>query len=270
MITPTASAQPMMFEFVIVNVASPVKAEEQGPMPVSMCPTYALFPVCNIVVPQPVQFVAVAPATPTGQVEPEKMGAATRSYIGSSTEGLPESAPSTPEHGARWASTSSAACSSASDADFSACTTMAILNIPYAYPKWKLQADIEAEGLAYDYFHFPRDSRRGKNRGFAFVNFVTAEAAQAFYHAFHNRSLFHPGSEEKRIAVMHSSLQGFENNAQLNPSAVTRTTSTARSVACGNASRSHQAAAEDRIAAWRGPERAGRSRCFSRPGFQLA
>lgn len=317
MITPTTSAQPMLFEFVPLIVASPIKAEEESPQSFSMGPTsYALVPVCNIVVPQLVEFVAVAPATPTRWVENDKMGAAVQPCFGYSTNSPPDtratspdhgatwasrpaspdhgamwpsrpaspdngamwaSRPASPDHGAMWASrslspdhgamwasTGSAADSTTSDPDLSGCTTVAILNIPYSYPKWKLQAEIQAEGLAYDYFHFPQDSRRGRNRGFAFVNFVTAEVAQAFYRAFHNRLLCYPGSEEKRITVMPSSLQGFENNAQLHPSAATQTANTSKSLAWGHAARSRQTAVEDGSPA-RTPERVGRSRCFSRP-----
>ncbi|CAK0888851.1 unnamed protein product [Prorocentrum cordatum] len=98
-----------------------------------------------------------------------------------------------------------------------AVTTMAVLNLPYAYPKWKLQWDIKQEGLAYDYFHCPQDARKERNRGFAFVNFLTPEAAHAFQRSFHNRELSYPGAEAKVVAVVPSDLQGLEKNARLHP-----------------------------------------------------
>lgn len=118
--------------------------------------------------------------------------------------------------------TCDAASDSALDPHRGTCTTLAILNIPYTYPKAKFQAEMEAEGLSYDYFHFPRDSRKGRNRGFAFVNFATVEAAQSFFLTFHGRSLAHPGDKEKTITVMPSALQGFESNARLHPFAAAR------------------------------------------------
>jgi RNA recognition motif-containing protein len=99
---------------------------------------------------------------------------------------------------------------------------MAILNIPYTYPKCKLQRMMESAGYTFNYFHFPRDSRRGRNRGFAFVNFSTAQMAQAFRQNFNNVTLCHPGEKEKPITVVPSSLQGFESNRALHPGAAAR------------------------------------------------
>jgi hypothetical protein len=106
------------------------------------------------------------------------------------------------------------------DPDFRAdggVTTMAIVNIPYAYPHWMLQWELNQEGLAYDYFHCPRDTRQERSRGFAFVNFVTPEAADAFYRSFNNRELSYPGAETKVVTVLASRLQGLEANARLHP-----------------------------------------------------
>lgn len=103
-------------------------------------------------------------------------------------------------------------------------TTMAILNIPYRYPKVKLQAEIVAECPSLDYFHFPRDSRRGRNRGFAFVNFRYDGDAEVFHHAFHNRVLSCPGADEKMILVVPASLQGFDGNAKPHLSATAHPT----------------------------------------------
>lgn len=94
---------------------------------------------------------------------------------------------------------------------------MAIVNIPYAYPHWMLQWELNQEGLAYDYFHCPRDTRQERSRGFAFVNFVTPEAAAAFYRSFNNRELSYPGAETKVVTVLPSRLQGLEANARLHP-----------------------------------------------------
>ena len=96
-------------------------------------------------------------------------------------------------------------------------TTMVILNIPYAYPNVVLQRDILQEGLAHDYFQCPQETRTGRNRGFAIINFVTPEAANAFQRSFNNRELFFPGAGTKRVTVLPSNLQGLEANARRNP-----------------------------------------------------
>lgn len=93
-------------------------------------------------------------------------------------------------------------------------TTMAILNIPYTYPAWKLHQDIDEVGLPYSYFHCPRDNRKNRNRGFAFIKFPTPEAADTFRRCFHNRVLSCPGSQEQTIAVQPSALQCFEPNVK--------------------------------------------------------
>lgn len=96
-------------------------------------------------------------------------------------------------------------------------TTMAIMNIPHAYPKWMLQRDISNEGLAHDYFHCPVDTRQDRNRGVAFVNFLTPEAAEAFQRSFNSRELSYPGAGSKVVTVLPSTLQGLEANANLHP-----------------------------------------------------
>ncbi|CAK0857939.1 unnamed protein product, partial [Prorocentrum cordatum] len=99
-------------------------------------------------------------------------------------------------------------------------TTMAIVNLPYSYPQWMLQRDIDQEGLAYDYFHVPHDNRLTRNRGFAFVNFLTPEAADTFKRSFNSREFSSPAAESKVVTVLPSRLQGFEANASLHPGGV--------------------------------------------------
>jgi len=94
---------------------------------------------------------------------------------------------------------------------------MAIVNIPYAYPKWMLQWYMNQEGLAYDYFHCPTDTRQERSRGIAFINFQTPEAAHAFWRSFNHRELSYPGAGSKVVTVLPSRLQGLEANARLHP-----------------------------------------------------
>ncbi|CAK0906137.1 unnamed protein product [Prorocentrum cordatum] len=96
-------------------------------------------------------------------------------------------------------------------------TTMVIVNVPYAYPRQMLQADINEWGFPYNYFHCPQDSRQGRSRGLAFINFLTPLAAAAFKRCFDKRELSCPGAEAQVVTVLPSRLQGLEKNAQLHP-----------------------------------------------------
>ncbi|CAK0909936.1 unnamed protein product, partial [Prorocentrum cordatum] len=99
-------------------------------------------------------------------------------------------------------------------------TTMTIVNLPYSYPQWMLQWDVNEEGLAYDFFHVPHQNRRTRNRGFAFINFLTPEAADIFMWSFTGRELSSPAAESKVVTVVPARLQGFEANASLYPGGV--------------------------------------------------
>ncbi|CAK0846975.1 unnamed protein product [Prorocentrum cordatum] len=85
------------------------------------------------------------------------------------------------------------------------CATMAIVNIPYTYPESRLRHDIDLLGVPYTDFHYPGDRKnKGRNRGFAFVEFATSEAAHMFQQLFHNRVLADPGSPAKNVSVVPS------------------------------------------------------------------
>jgi len=85
------------------------------------------------------------------------------------------------------------------------CATMAILNIPYTYPKNLLQRDIDQLNFPYTGFHCPRDRKhKDHNRGFAFVKFATSEVAHKFQQLFHHRLLSYPGSPSKNVSVLPS------------------------------------------------------------------
>jgi RNA recognition motif-containing protein len=82
---------------------------------------------------------------------------------------------------------------------------MAILNIPYTYPKSWLQRDIDQMGLPYTGLHYPNDRKsKNRSRGFAFVKFATSEAAHVFQQKFHHRELSSPGSPTKSVSVVPS------------------------------------------------------------------
>lgn len=96
----------------------------------------------------------------------------------------------------------------------SGCTTIMIRHIPCKYTQRKLMREINSAGFLgrYDFFYLPMDPRSHSNRGFAFLNIVSEEAAEEFYRMFHGQRLKHFNSD-KVIAVMPADLQGFEQNA---------------------------------------------------------
>lgn len=95
--------------------------------------------------------------------------------------------------------------------------TVVIQQIPFAYTVEELMYDIDASGFKglYDYFYLPGDPRSERNRGFAFVNFLNASAAQNFYHAYHGKSFErHVSGISKAISVLPADTQGFEECAK--------------------------------------------------------
>jgi len=94
-------------------------------------------------------------------------------------------------------------------------TTVMVRHVPAKYTQQKLMREINSAGFLgkYDFFYLPMQPQSRGNRGFAFVNFATAQAAEAFYAAFHGKRLRHLRSEQP-IAVMPADLQGFERNAE--------------------------------------------------------
>eukprot|EP00443_Scrippsiella_acuminata_P007921 CAMPEP_0115323580 /NCGR_PEP_ID=MMETSP0270-20121206/82019_1 /TAXON_ID=71861 /ORGANISM="Scrippsiella trochoidea, Strain CCMP3099" /LENGTH=483 /DNA_ID=CAMNT_0002743637 /DNA_START=171 /DNA_END=1620 /DNA_ORIENTATION=+ len=102
----------------------------------------------------------------------------------------------------------------ASGGGLSGNTTVMMRHIPGKYTQQKLMREINSVGFLgkYDFFYLPMQPQSRGNRGFAFVNFSTAEDAESFYHTFHGRRLRHFRSEQA-VAVMPADLQGFERNA---------------------------------------------------------
>jgi hypothetical protein len=94
------------------------------------------------------------------------------------------------------------------------CTTVMMKQVPLKYSQRKLLREINDSGFAgkYDFLFLPMDSRSHANRGFAFVNLVSAGVAEEFYKKFHGQYLRH-FSAEKAIVVLPADLQGFEENA---------------------------------------------------------
>jgi len=97
----------------------------------------------------------------------------------------------------------------------SGCTTIMMRHVPFKYTQRKLVREINTTGFLgkYDFLYLPMDPRSHANRGFAFVNFVSSQVADAFYKTFHGKKLRHFSADGKEVAVLPADLQGFEQNA---------------------------------------------------------
>mmetsp|Transcript_77468 Transcript_77468/g.134229 ORF Transcript_77468/g.134229 Transcript_77468/m.134229 type:complete len:325 (-) Transcript_77468:50-1024(-) len=94
--------------------------------------------------------------------------------------------------------------------------TVMVRYVPSKYTQGKLMNEFNNAGFegAYDFFYLPLDTRNYGNRGFAFINFLSAELAELFYSKYHGQKLKHFENEVTRdIAVMPADVQGFEESA---------------------------------------------------------
>jgi hypothetical protein len=96
----------------------------------------------------------------------------------------------------------------------SGCTTVMMRQVPLKYTQRKLLREINNAGFTgqFDFLYLPMDPRSHANRGFAFINMVSVEAAEEFYKKFHGQFLRHFNAE-KSVIVLPADLQGFEENA---------------------------------------------------------
>jgi len=92
-------------------------------------------------------------------------------------------------------------------------TTIMIRRLSTRITQQELMRTINHAGFwqRYDFFYLPMKSRG--SRGFAFVNFDTADTAQDFFKAFNGHKLETQGSELP-LEVVAADVQGFEENAR--------------------------------------------------------
>jgi len=94
------------------------------------------------------------------------------------------------------------------------CTTMMLCCVPDRLTPAMLVQELHSVGLGllYDFLHIPLDKRKaGINRGIAFINFVSCEAALYFYRFFHGHRLPYPSSD-RCLLVKVARVQGLESN----------------------------------------------------------
>jgi len=90
-------------------------------------------------------------------------------------------------------------------------TTLMLQNIPTRFTQRSLLRKVNRAGFLrqYDFFYLPLDKRSRANRGFAFVNFLSAGRAKRFVKSFDGRSLEHSGIS-KVVRVKLAALQGID------------------------------------------------------------
>jgi len=94
-------------------------------------------------------------------------------------------------------------------------TTLMIQNLSRHISQRDLIAELDNRGFAglYDFCHLPMSFDTGRNKGFAFINFVSVEVAHSFQAAFHESYMWGTESLEKALRVVPAEVQGFEANA---------------------------------------------------------
>ena len=90
--------------------------------------------------------------------------------------------------------------------------TLLVNNIPKRYNQESLMADLERAGFgedSLDFVYLPMDFNWRKNRGYAFVNCLNVDVAEAFARAFHGNNLTRCGAASKVVAVSVAAIQGL-------------------------------------------------------------
>mmetsp|Transcript_74387 Transcript_74387/g.136139 ORF Transcript_74387/g.136139 Transcript_74387/m.136139 type:complete len:325 (+) Transcript_74387:193-1167(+) len=93
--------------------------------------------------------------------------------------------------------------------------TVMVRYIPSKYTQNKFMNEINDAGFdgTYDFLYLPLDTRNYGNRGFAFINFLSADLAEEFYKRYHGQKFKHFEATTD-IAVMPADVQGFEESAE--------------------------------------------------------
>ena len=92
-------------------------------------------------------------------------------------------------------------------------TTVMLRNIPNRYTVEELIAEFFFEGFkgSFDFLYLPVAFTTKRNRGFAFINFVSSACAKSFKHVFHNLRLSRYATH-KRVLVSPAVRQGLREN----------------------------------------------------------
>jgi len=95
--------------------------------------------------------------------------------------------------------------------EWAAVSTAMLRNLPSDFSQRLLLDDLKEQGFlgGYDFVYLPLDPVTKLNRGYAFVNFVSAEIAWSFCLIYDGRVM---GPNSNRLCVTRAALQGFDAN----------------------------------------------------------
>lgn len=95
----------------------------------------------------------------------------------------------------------------------SGCTTLMVRHVPTRFTQSKFAKEVDSCGFKgrYDFLYLPSEHRLRANRGFAFINFVSATDADAFYKEFQGGQ-FPSFESECDLEILPADLQGYEEN----------------------------------------------------------
>lgn len=90
--------------------------------------------------------------------------------------------------------------------------TFFVRNLPREITQEELRSTMDTEGFAdtYNFLYVPQFFGDSSNKGYAFVNFFSLPAAEAFWKSWHGRAT----SEDCPIGVTMSALQGLQANVK--------------------------------------------------------
>lgn len=109
-------------------------------------------------------------------------------------------------------------CSRASCADTALCneqlTTVMIRQLARSYTQWMLKEEANNRGFKglYDFVYVPFDSKKGRNVGYGFMNFMDPQSAKAFRDAFDGSLESSMVQNGKPLRVHPAKVQGYEAN----------------------------------------------------------
>mmetsp|Transcript_18571 Transcript_18571/g.40588 ORF Transcript_18571/g.40588 Transcript_18571/m.40588 type:complete len:323 (+) Transcript_18571:73-1041(+) len=93
-------------------------------------------------------------------------------------------------------------------------TTVMMRNLPSTLSLKALMQEINRSGFRgrFDFCYMPCDFSTGRSQGFAFVNFLTAEAAHCFFQEWHGSKRFVQKDCDSPLNVSAAGIQGLEDN----------------------------------------------------------
>jgi len=92
--------------------------------------------------------------------------------------------------------------------------TIMIQQVPFKYTQSELMNEINQNGFegTYDFLYLPVDARNPGNRGFGFINFLSAALAEKFYQTYSGKK-FSNYEPTTALGVIPADVQGFEQSA---------------------------------------------------------